>query len=120
MTEDEQRKPPPSSRASQSLGGLRSAANMTPEERRARAKKAVERRWALENERRAAEGRPLTKKSRSARLEGEALERYLARVDEMFPGRVWKYAEDRKRQAIALARADAASMAREVFGDQGD
>lgn len=103
-----------SSRARQ--GGYAAAAAMTPEQRRERARKAVEARWARENERRAAEGRPPTKKTAKP-LDDETLSVYLELVDERFGADYpWQYPTDRKRQALALARADTARMAAEAFG----
>ncbi|QYF98279.1 hypothetical protein [Microbacterium sp. PAMC21962] len=105
------------------VGGYASAAALTPEQRRERARKAVQARWDRENARRAAEGKAPTKKTAPA-LDDESLDYYLAQVDALFPDREWKFASDRKRQAIALARADAARAAAEAFRraqmDRGD
>lgn len=96
------------------VGGYAAAAKLTTGERRERARKAVQARWDRENARRAAEGKAPTKK-REPVLDDETLDFWLAEVDRLFPDRAWKYAEDRKRQAVALARADAARRASEAF-----
>lgn len=100
-------------------GGYAAAARMTPEQRTERARKAVQARWARENERRAVAGEPPTKKT-APLLDDDSLAHYLARVDERFGADYpWKYPADRKRQALALAREEAARMAAEAFGNTG-
>lgn len=121
MTADERKKPAPDEMGRRGqIGGYALAASRTPAERSEAARKAVQARWERENARRAAEGLPPTKKTHYP-LEGEALDYYLALVDERF-GRdyPWKFPSDRKRQAIALARADAARAAAEAFSRRGD
>lgn len=102
------------------IGGYARAASLTPTERSEAARKAVTARWERENARRAAEGLPPTKKTHVP-LDGEALAYYLRVVDERF-GRdyPWRFPSDRKRQAIALAREDAARAAAEAFGRRGN
>lgn len=112
----------PSPRAtfrSRALGGLRAASNMTPEERSERARAAAAARWARENERRAAEGLPSTKK-RTPEPSADDLEPWLEEVDRRFPDREWPNREARRRQAIILARTAAAELAAEAMKRRGD
>lgn len=104
-------------RASSSLGGLRAASNMTAEERSARSRAAAQERWRRENERRAAEGLPPTKKHASE-PSAQDLEPWLELVDEKWPDRQWPPGA-RRRQAIILARAAAAEAIAEAFRNGG-
>ncbi|HEY8317142.1 MAG TPA: hypothetical protein VIG35_09770 [Gaiellaceae bacterium] len=102
------------------LGGLSSAAKMTPEQRTERARKAVATRWRRENERRTAEGIAPTKPTRQP-LDAEELEPFLAEVDERFGvDYPWPNKMSRKRQAILLARQAAARLANEAFTRRDD
>lgn len=105
-----------------SVGAYALAAKMSPAERSESARRAVTARWAKENERRAALGKPPTKKTRAV-LDDEALAFWVAVVDEKFGTNYpWRFAEDRKRQAIAMARAEAARWAADSFArrDRGN
>lgn len=92
------------------LGGYAAAANLSPEERSERARRAVQARWAAENARRAAEGLPPTKKTEPL-LSAEELEPWLEEVDRRYPKRQWPNKEARRRQALLLARQAAAQAA---------
>lgn len=95
---------------SRALGGLRSAANLTPEQRSERARHAVSVRWARENARRAAAGLPPVGRS-TPEPSAEDLEPWLEEVDRRWPDREWPNREARRRQAIILARTAAAEAA---------
>lgn len=101
------------------VGGFALAAMMTPEQRRENARRAVQARWAKENARRAAAGEPPTRKTTPA-LDDDALSYWLAEVDRQFPDYPWKYPQDRKRQAIALARQAAARAAAQAFSTRAE
>ncbi|WP_454137587.1 hypothetical protein [Microbacterium paulum] len=104
------------------IGGYARVASQTPEQRSESARNAVKARWAKENARRAAAGEPPTKKTPQP-LDAESLKYYLERVDEKFgTDYPWRYPSDRKRQAVALAREDAARAAAEAFArrERGD
>lgn len=112
------RKPPATHRGN-SLGGLRAAANMTPEQRAERSRKASEARWARENERRAAAGLPPTKRQ-APEPSADDLEPWLEEVDRRYPDRAWPNREARRREAIILARTAAAEAAAEAVRRRGD
>ncbi|MFC4137137.1 MULTISPECIES: hypothetical protein [unclassified Microbacterium] len=114
----EKRTPPATHRGS-SLGGLRAAANMPPEVRSERARKASEARWARENERRAAAGLPPTKKHRPE-PSADDLEPWLEEVDRRYPDREWPNREARRREAIIIARTAAAEAAADAVRRRGD
>lgn len=114
----ENRKPPATHRGS-SLGGLRAAANLTPEQRAERSRAASNARWARENERRTAAGLPPTKKH-APEPSADDLEPWLELVDEKWPDREWPNREARRRQAIILARSAAAEAASEAMKRRGD
>lgn len=95
---------------SRALGGLRAAANLTPEERSERSRKAASARWARENARRAAAGLPPVGRS-LPEPSAEVLEPFLEEVDRRWPDREWPNREARRRQAIILARTAAAEAA---------
>lgn len=98
------------------LGALTVNASRTPAERRDVARKAAQARWAQENERRAAAGEAPTRKT-DVVLDDDAMSFYLDRVDERFGlDYVWPNKMARKRQAIAMAREQAARLALEAFG----
>lgn len=102
MTAGEKRPSMPS-RASASLGGIRAAANMTPEARSERSRAAAAKRWAREDAEREAAGLPPRKK-RAPEPSAAELEPWLEEVDRRFPDRQWPNREARRRQAIILAR----------------
>ena len=106
-------KPPATFRGS-SLGGLRAAANMTPEERSERARAASAARWAKENERRVAAGLAPTKKF-APQPSADDLEPWYEKVDELYPDREWPNREARRREAIILARTAAAEAASDAI-----
>lgn len=109
------RTPPPASRSSRSLGGIAAAANMTPEARRERARKAAAARWEKEDARRAAEGEPPTKKTPKP-LPDDELDQWCLEVDRRFGADYpWRFPSDRKRQAVALAREAAARRVAEAM-----
>ena len=114
-----ERRMPPATHRSRALGGLRAASNMTPEERSERARAAASARWARENERRAAEGLPPTKKHR-AEPSADDLEPWLEEVDRRYPDREWPNREARRREAIILARTAAAEAAADAVRRRGD
>ncbi|MBT2494241.1 hypothetical protein J7E45_01350 [Microbacterium sp. ISL-59] len=111
MTDETPQTPPPASFRSRSLGGLRAAANMTPQERSDRAKRARAVQLQREDARRAEAGLP-PRKRRAPEPSAEDLDPWLEKVDELFPGREWGR-EERRRQAIVLARTAAAEAASE-------
>lgn len=105
------------SRAANALGGLRAAANMTPEQRTARAQKAqAAGKQKRDAEREAAGLPPRTK--RPPEPSAEALEPYLEEVDRRWPAREWPNREARRRQAIILLRMEAAEAITEAFKRQ--
>ncbi|MBP5802383.1 hypothetical protein J2D78_09840 [Microbacterium maritypicum] len=104
----------PVSRAASSLGGIRAAANMTPEERSERSRAAAAVRWAKDAERRAAEGLPPRKKPLPEPSAAE-LEPWLDEADRRFPDREWPNREARRRQAIILWRTAAAEAVAAAF-----
>jgi hypothetical protein len=105
---------PPATHRGRSLAGFRTAANMTPEERSERARVAATKRWALEDERRAAAGlAPL--KRRPPEPSAEELEPWLELVDQKWPDRQWPNREARRRQAIILLRTETAELAAEAM-----
>jgi len=91
---------------------------MTAEERSARSRAAAQERWRRENERRAAEGLPPTRKH-APEPSAQDLEPWLEEVDRRFPDRQWPNREARRRQAIILARAAAAEAIAEAFKSGG-
>ena len=95
-------------------GGLTSSANMTPAERTERARKAVAARWAAENARRAELGLAPTKRTEQI-LSATELEPWLEEVDRQFPDQRWENKEQRRRQALLLARQAAADILDGVF-----
>lgn len=97
------------SRESASLGGIRAAANMTPEERSERSRAAASKRWAQVDADRAAAGLPPRRK-RAPEPSAAELEPWLDEVDRRFPDRQWPNREARRRQAIILARTAIAEM----------
>lgn len=97
------RKPPTPTRAGQSLGGLRAAANMTPEQRSERARKANLARQAKRDAAREAAGLPPRRKPLPEPSASE-LEPWLDECDRRFPDRQWPNREARRRQAIILWR----------------
>lgn len=105
---------PPATFRGRALGGLRAAANMSPEERSARARAAAEARWSRENERRAAEGLPPLQK-RAPLPSAEELEPWLDELDRRYPKRQWASSEARRREAILLLRTAAAEAASEAM-----
>lgn len=109
MTGDEKRQPPTPTRAGLSLGGLRAAANMTPEERSERSRKAAAVREAKRDAERAAAGLPPRKKAAPEPSASE-LEPWLEAVDEKWPNRQWPNREARRRQAIILWRTAVAEI----------
>ncbi|MBS1897168.1 MAG: hypothetical protein JSS88_07295 [Actinobacteria bacterium] len=119
MSADETPKPtPPASFRSRALGGLRAAANMTPEQRSERARKARAVQLAREDERRAAAGLP-PRKRRAPEPSMEDLEPWLEEVDRRYPDREWPR-EARRREAIILARTAAAEAAADAMKRRGD
>jgi len=88
-------------------GGFTSSSNMTPAARSERAQKAAAARWAAENARRAEAGLAPTKRTVPV-LSAEELEPWLEEVDRQFPGQRWDSQEQRRRQALLLARKAAA------------
>lgn len=97
------------------VGGYAAAAKLTPEERTAKARKAVQARWEREAKRRAAAGEAPLKKTRSL-LTDEEKAYYVAKVDDAFGVNYpWRHPSDRIRQAEKLARAEAARAAAEAF-----
>lgn len=95
---------------SRALGGLRAAANMTPEERSERARKAALAGVAKREAERAAAGLPPRRKP-APEPSAEELEPWLDEVDRRWPDRQWPNREARRRQAIILARTAAAEAA---------
>ena len=112
MSADEKRPGMPS-RAASSLGGIRAAANMTPEERSERARKAAAVREAKRDAEREAAGLPPRKK-RAPEPSAEELAPWLEEVDKRYPGRQWPR-EARRRQAIILARTAVAEAIADAF-----
>ncbi len=107
MTGDKKRQPPTPTRAGQSLGGLRAAANMTPEQRSERSRASAAARWAKVDAEREAAGLPPRKRPAPEPSANE-LEPWLDEVDRRFPDRQWANREARRRQAIILWRTDVA------------
>lgn len=97
------KRPPAPSRASAALGGIRAAANMTPEERSERSRAAAVKRWAKIDADRAAAGLPPRRKPLPEPSASE-LEPWLDECDRRFPDRRWPNREARRRQAIILWR----------------
>lgn len=114
MNDETPKSPPPASFRSRALGGLRAAANMSPEARSERARKAATAMWAKRNAERAEQGLPPTKK-RAPEPSADELEPWLDEVDRLWPDREWPNRESRRRQAIILARAAAAEAASEAM-----
>lgn len=104
---DTKRQPPTPTRAGQSLGGLRAAANMTPEQRSERARKANLARQAKRDADREAAGLPPSRKPLPEPSASE-LEPWLDECDRRFPDRQWPNREARRRQAIILWRTSIA------------
>lgn len=116
---DEKPKPtPPATYRGRSLGGLRAAANMTPEQRSERARKARAAQLARQDAERAAAGLP-PRKRRAPEPSAEDLEPWLEEVDRRYPKREWGR-EERRREAIILARTAAAEAAAEAMKRRGD
>lgn len=109
-----QREPATPSRAASSLGGLRAAANMTPEARSERARKAAAVREAKRDAERAEAGLPPRRK-RAPEPSAAELEPWLDEVDRRFPDREWPNREARRRQAIILWRTAAAEAVAAAF-----
>lgn len=97
------KRPPAPSRASAALGGIRAAANMTPEERSERSRAAASKRWAKVDADRAAAGLPPRRKPLPEPSAAE-LEPWLDATDQKWPDRQWPNREARRRQAIILWR----------------
>lgn len=104
---------PQATPAQSALGGLRAAANMTAEERSARARAASRARWDRVNAEREAAGLPPTRK-RPTEPSADVLEFWLQEVDRRFPDREWPSSEARRRQAILLLRIATAEAAAEA------
>lgn len=105
----EKRQPPTPTRAGQSLGGLRAAANMTPEQRSDRARKAnLARQAKIDAEREEAGLAPRRKPAPEP--SAAELEPWLDEVDRRFPDRQWPNREARRRQAIILWRTAVAEI----------
>lgn len=113
MSADEKRIPPTPTRAGQSLGGIRAAANMTPEQRSERSRKAAAVREAKRDAEREAAGLPPRKK-RAPEPSAEELAPWLEMVDRLYPDRQWPR-EARRRQAIILARTAVAEAIADAF-----
>ncbi|WP_404472361.1 hypothetical protein [Microbacterium aerolatum] len=118
MSAETPKTPPPSTFRSRALGGLRAAANMTPEQRSERARKARAVQLEREDAKRAAAGLP-PRKRRAPEPSIEELEPWLEKVDQMYPDREWNR-EARRRQAIMLARTAAAEAASKSMKRRGD
>jgi hypothetical protein len=114
MTDETAKTPPPASFRSRALGGLRSASNLTPEQRSERARKAALAGVEKRNAERAALGLPPTKKP-LAEPSANDLEPWLDEVDRLYPDREWPNREARRRQAIMLARTAAAEAASDAL-----
>ena len=97
------------SRAASSLGGLRAAASLTPEQRHERAKKAAATREAKRDAEREAAGLPPRLK-RAPEPSARELEPWLAEVDRRWPDRQWPHSDARRREAILLARCSIAEQ----------
>lgn len=115
----DEKPPPPSSHRSRALGGLRAAANMTPEQRSERARKAALAGVAKREAERAAAGLPPRRKP-APEPSADDLEPWLEEVDRRFHGREWPNREARRRQAIILARTAAAEAAAEAIKRRSD
>jgi hypothetical protein len=85
------------------LAGFAAATSMTPEARSERARKGAAGKWAKDDARREAEGLPPRKPPKRIPSARE-LEPWLLEVDRRWPDREWRYADERARQAIILAR----------------
>ncbi|GAA1913549.1 hypothetical protein GCM10009775_02780 [Microbacterium aoyamense] len=96
-------KGPTPDRAHSSLGGIRAAANMTPEQRSERSRAAATKRWARVDAEREAAGLPPRKK-RAPEPSAAELEPWLEEVDRRFADRQWPNREARRRTAIILWR----------------
>lgn len=110
----DEKRTPPATRRGQALGGLRAAANMTPEERSERARKAALIGVAKREAERAAAGLPPRRKP-APEPSAEELEPWLEEVDRRWPKRQWPNREARRRQAIVLLRTAAAEAASEAM-----
>jgi hypothetical protein len=122
MTADGMRQPPTHTRAGQSLGGLRAAANMTPEARSERSRNAAAVREAKRDAEREAAGLPPRRKA-SPEPSAAELEPWLDEVDRRWPDRQWPNREARRRQAIILARtaiAEAVAAAMRNTNEAGE
>lgn len=104
MTADKRRMP--SAQAS-ARGGLRAAANMSPEARSERARIAGLANAAKQEAKRIAEGQP-PRRVRPPQPSVVELEPWLAEVDRRYPDRQWKTGEERRREAVLLLRIAAA------------
>ena len=119
MSAEKGKEPSGATRRSRSLAGLRSAANLSPEERSERARKAALAGVAKRNAERAAAGLPPTKK-RAPLPSAEELEPWLDEVDRLYPTRQWPSADARRREAILLMRTAAAKLASDALKRRGD
>jgi hypothetical protein len=119
VSADDKRTPPPAATfRSRALGGLRAAANMTPEERSERARKAALAGVAKREAARAAAGLPPRRKP-APEPSADELEPFLDEVDRRWPNRQWQNREARRRQAIILAREAVAEAAAEALKQRG-
>lgn len=105
----EKKRPPTPSRAESALGGLRAAANMTPEARSERARNAAAVREAKRDAEREAAGLPPRKK-RAPEPSAVELEPWLEECDRRFPDRQWPNRDARRRQAVILWRTAVAEI----------
>lgn len=113
------RQPPTPTRTGQSLGGLRAAAGMSPEERSARARKAALAGIEKRDAEREAAGLPPRKK-RPPEPSAEELEPFYELLDAKYPKRQWASREVRRREAILLMRIMIAENAAKAFKNSGD
>lgn len=105
---------PPATHRGRALGGLRAAANMSPEARSERARKAALAGVEKRNAERAAAGLPPLKK-RTPQPSAEELEPWLEELDRRYPTRQWATGEERRREAVLLMRTAAAELAAEAM-----
>lgn len=108
----------PATSRGRALGGLRAAANLTPEARSERSRLAATARWAKSDAEREAAGLPIRKR-RAPEPSAEDLEPFLDDVDRLWPDRQWPNREARRRQAIILARTAAAEAASGALNRSG-
>jgi hypothetical protein len=85
---------------------------MTPQERSEAASRAAKAKWAKVNAEREAAGLPLTKPV-APLMSATELEPWLEEIDRRWPDRVWNGYEERRREAMILARLAAAESLRE-------